>query len=274
MHPELAVVVGRDRKTLDCDAGNAGIGGFDENRVAAGGHPQHLETQRRHGHALRLHDNRHPSHDAVALDPDRQQTATAGGGFEHRRTAQQARKFQHEALRILAKHRKPGDGQLLVELGHDIRQSGFAEHHGRLAQRLRQDVVIARQRAQFGAGLLVEVAKGLGGGRRIKPVGLCEHDVKSDCSRPKPGQVGNEVGDHRPRPWPLAEFCQTPFVDVDDPHRPCGLHAGVDDLEGIEGPDPEFLDRRGIGDAQHGKSDQQSDAEQPRIAELSLEPPS
>ena len=31
---------------------------------------------------------------------------------------------------------------------------------------------------------------------------------------------------------------------------------------------------RGIGDAERGKSDQQSDAEQPRIAEPPLEPPS
>ena len=50
--------------------------------------------------------------------------------------------------------------------------------------------------------------------------------------------------------------------------------ARVDALEGIEGPDPKLLDRRGIGDAQRREADQQRQAHQPRIAELPREPAS
>ena len=49
---------------------------------------------------------------------------------------------------------------------------------------------------------------------------------------------------------------------------------GIDALEGIEGPDANFLDRSRIGDAQRGKPDQQREAQQPGIADAPLEPPS
>ena len=50
------------------------------------------------------------------------------------------------------------------------------------------------------------------------------------------------------------------------------LIRGVDDLERIEDPDPKLLDRRGIGDAQRRKPDQEPKADQPRIAEPPREP--
>ena len=52
---------------------------------------KHLECQRRHGLALRLHDHRHAPHDAVALGLDREQAAPGGGMLQHRHVAQQAR---------------------------------------------------------------------------------------------------------------------------------------------------------------------------------------
>src|SRR5438309_2234963 len=67
---------------------------------------------------------------------------------------------------------------------------------------------------------------------------------------------------------------EAPFIDVDDGDGTRGLHAGVDDLKGIERPDTEFLDRGRIGDAQHGEADQERKAHQPRVAELPREPPS
>jgi hypothetical protein len=71
----------------------------------------------------------------------------------------------------------------------------------------------------------------------------------------------------------LAQFRgEAPFIDIDDGDRPCGLHAGVDALEGIEGPDAELLDRGRIGDAQRRKPDQERQAYQPRIPEPTLEP--
>ena len=44
-------------------------------------------------------------------------------------------------------------------------------------------------------------------------------------------------------------------------------------LERIEGADPQFLDRRGIEKAQGAEGDQQRKAGEPRIAELTREPP-
>ena len=197
-----------------------------------------------------------------------------GGRFQHRRVAQQAREIEHEALRVLAQHRKPGHRKRLVEFGDDIGQSGFAEHHARVPHRIGENLVVARQRAQLGPGLLVEIAEGVGGDVGIEPVGLREHDVEGDRDGAEPGQVGDHVGDPRPRPRPLAELRQALLVDIDDGDRPCGLHAGIDALEGIEGPDPDFLDRRRIGDAQRRKADQQREADQPRIAEPPREPSS
>jgi hypothetical protein len=128
-----------------------------------------------------------------------------------------------------------------------------------MPHRFREQRVVARQRAQPGPGLVIEVSDGVGSGGGIEPVGLREHDVEADRHRPEPGQVGDQVRDPCPRPRPLAEFRQALFIDVDDDDRPCGLHAGIDDLEGIESPDPEFLDRRGIGNTKRGKSDQESE---------------
>ena len=98
-------------------------------------------------------------------------------------------------------------------------------------------------------------------------------DVEGDHDGAEPGQFGDEVGDPRARPRPLPELFQALFVDIDDGDRPCGLLARIDALEGVEGPDPNLLDRSRIGDAQRGKPDQQRKAQQPGIADAPLEPP-
>ena len=71
--------------------------------------------------------------------------------------------------------------------------------------RIGEDLVVARQRPQSGAGLLVEIAKGVGGNVRIEPVGLGEHHVERDHERAELGQIGDDVGDARARPRPLPE---------------------------------------------------------------------
>jgi hypothetical protein len=50
--------------------------------------------------------------------------------------------------------------------------------------------------------------------------------------------------------------------------------AGIDALEEIEGPDPNFLDGSRIGDAKGCKPDQQRKAQQPGIADAPREPSS
>ena len=68
----------------------------------------------------------------------------------------------HEGLRLLAEHRQPGHRQRLVERGENVGQAGLAEHHARVPDGVGEDLVVARQRAQLGAGLLVEIAEGVG----------------------------------------------------------------------------------------------------------------
>ena len=94
MNPELAVVVGRNLKALDADALDAGLVGLDQDRVGAGGDPQHLELSDGMVCALRLHDHRHPPHDAVAFGLDREQAAPGGRLLQHRHVAQQAREIR------------------------------------------------------------------------------------------------------------------------------------------------------------------------------------
>ena len=188
--------------------------------------------------------------------------------------AQQAREFEHEALRLLAQHRQSRHRKRLVERGQLFRGPRFAEHHARGPDRFGEDLVVARQRAQFGAGVLIEVAERIGRIGGIEPVRLRKHHVERDHDGAQPGQFGNEIGDPRPRPRPLAELFQALVVDIDDGHRPCGLLAGIDALEEIEGPDANFLDGGRIGDAKRGKPDQQRKAQQPGVADAPREPPS
>ena len=74
MDPELAVGIRRNLETLDADALDSGLIGFDENGVGTGDHPQEFKTQRRHRHALGQQDHRHPPHNAVAFGPDGEQS--------------------------------------------------------------------------------------------------------------------------------------------------------------------------------------------------------
>ena len=48
--------------------------------------------------------------------------------FQYRNVAQQARKLEHEFLRLLTQHREPRHWKALVERGEFFGQSGFAQH--------------------------------------------------------------------------------------------------------------------------------------------------
>jgi hypothetical protein len=106
----------------------------------------------------------------------------------------------------------------------------------------------------------------------IEPVRLRKYRVETDHDGAQPGQFGDQGCNPRPRPWPLAELLKAFVVDIDDRHRPCGLLAGIDTLEEIEGPDPNFLDGSRIGDAKSCEPDQQRKAQQPGIADAPGEP--
>ncbi len=275
MHPELAIAIGRDGQTLDADALDAGLVGLDEDRSRAARDPQHLEAQGRHGDALGHHDHRYAADDAVTFGLDGEQAAPGRRLLQHGHVAQQPREMEHERLRLLAEHRKSGHRKFRVEIGMNVRAARFSEHHARIADGIGKNPVIARQRPQSRAHLLVEIAEGVCDELGIEPVGLGEHGVERDHHGAEPGQVGNDVGDARPRPRPLTEsrIGQAPFVDVDDRDRPHRLLAWFQHLEEIEGSYPHLGDRSRIPNPQRGKADQQRKADQPRIPEAPLEPP-
>ena len=175
--------------------------------------------------------------------------------LQHRHVAQQAGEIEHEALRLLTQHREPGDRQRLVERRDFLRQAGFAEHDAGSFDGVGKDLVVARKRAQLGAGFRVEITEGVGSKGRVETVGLRKHRVERDHDRAEPRQFGDEVRNPGARPRPLPELFQALVVDVDDGDRPRSLLAGIDALESVKGPDTNFFDRSRIGDAQCGKSD-------------------
>ena len=124
----------------------------------------------------------------------------------------------------------PVTGRFLSSSARTFGPTGFAQHHARIADRVGHNPVVARQRPQLArvaSSRLRNVSAAILG---IEPVGLREHGVERDHDRAKPGQVGDDVGDPRPRPRPLAEprIGQALFVDIDDGDRPHGFHAGFD----------------------------------------------
>ena len=119
----------------------------------------------------------------------------------------------------------------------------------------------------------IKIAEGVGRKGRVETVGLGKHRVEGDHDRAEPGQFGDEVGKPGARPRPLPELFQALVVDIDDGDRPDGLLARLDALEGVKGPDANFLDGSRVGDAKRGKPDQQRKAQQPGIADAPLEPP-
>ena len=127
----------------------------------------------------------------------------------------------------------PVTGRDLSSSAVDLGKSGFAEHHARMPHRIGENLIVARQRPQLGAGFLIEIAEGIGRDVGIEPVGLGEHDVEGDHDGAEFGQVGDHVRDPRSRPRPLAELGQSfGLVDVDDGDRRLReLGAGIEALE-------------------------------------------
>jgi hypothetical protein len=143
MHPDPSFAVGGNLQTLDRNALDAGAVGFDQDRVGAGDGAQHLEAQRRHDYALRLHHHGHAAHETVALLTDREQAASHGGLFQQVDIPDQSGKRQHERLRIAAEHGQSRQGQRLVEFRNDIGQAGLAKHHAPAPDGVGQHLIVA-----------------------------------------------------------------------------------------------------------------------------------
>ncbi len=159
MHPELAVAVGRNFESRHSHALDTGFVGFDKNGVGLGDDAQHLERQRRHQVALRLHDHRNAADDAVAFGADREQSAPRRRLLENGNVPEQSRKTQQKRPRIAAQCGEPGQRQLQFRLRDEFRQTGFTENRRRLTQDVGEHLIVARQCPQFRAAFFIEIAE-------------------------------------------------------------------------------------------------------------------
>ena len=267
MNPELAVAVGRNLEARHGHALTPGVIGSDEQRAGAGHHPQHFQGQRRHDRALRLHDHRHAAHDAVAFDADGEQAAPAAGLLKDRHVAQQAGVIQKIGPRIVAHGRNPHR----TALAH---RSARPRKAARTRQAPRANCRSASAKTasllgsarSFSSRSIVEIAESIGGDAGRHPVGLGEYDVERDDERAHLRQAGDQIGNARARPWPLADRLQALFIDIDDDDRPFRRIARMEHLEKIEDANAQLLERQRIGDAQAGKRDQADRAQAARAS--------
>ena len=233
-----------------------------------GDEAEHLHRQRRHQYVLRHHDHRHATDDAVAFGIDREQPAAGGGLLDRRNVAQQPGELHQERRRI-----GPLDGEagLQRHLGlralRRYRRAGLADDHAGLLDRLRQNLVVARQAGELLARLRIEAAEAFGGNGGRHAVGLGENDVEADDDGAERVEPVDEIGHHGARPRPLPDLLEARLVDVDDDDGPRGLLARPQHLKQIERAQPHFLERPRVDDAQRHQREQEHDAHRSRQAE-------
>ena len=138
-----------------------------------------------------------------------------------------------------------------------------------MLDRIGQNVVVARQAVELGAGLGVDAAKALLRDRRRHAIRLGEDDVEADGDGAELGDARDQIGQGGARPRPLPDRLEAGLVDIDDDDRPCRLLARPQHLKQIESAHPQFLERPRIGEPQRHQREQQHDAHRARHAELS-----
>ena len=112
-------------------------------------------------------------------------------------------------------------GSVLSSSDEIARQPGFAQHHARAPDRVGEDLVVARQRAQLGAGRLVEIAQGVGGDRSgLSRSGSENTTSKAIATAPRLVRlvIRSAIRVRGHGHWP--RFGQALFVDIDDGDRP------------------------------------------------------
>ena len=168
----------------------------------------------------------------------------AAACFQNADITQQAGNSNMKGMGSSPQHSDAGHRKRAVEFRCHVGQRRFrpAPHASAASHPQKSDRCWAVR--AIASRCFIEVAHRFGRVAGIEPVGFREHDVEGDHGGAELGQVGDQIRDVRPRPWPLSELGQALFVDIDNGDRPCGLDPRLDDLKRIEGPDPKLLDRR------------------------------
>jgi hypothetical protein len=130
------------------------------------------------------------------------------------------------------------------------RRAGLADDDAGLLDRLRQDLIVARQAGELLARLRVEAAEAFGGNGGRHAVRLGENDIEADDDGAERVEPVDEIGHHGARPGPLPDLLEARLVDVDDDDWAGGLLARPQHLKQIERAQPHFLERPRVDDAQ------------------------
>ncbi len=137
----------------------------------------------------------------------------------------------------------------------------MTDHDARAPDSFCQDLVVVRQSLQLVTCFLVEIAEARRGDAGRHSVRLGEDDIKCDRHGAKLGEFCDKIGDNRARPRPLTDVLQARFVEVYDDNRPRRSLTREQALIEVEGPQPDFLERQRVEDAQWNKREQEQDAD-------------
>ena len=143
----------------------------------------------------------------------------------------------------------------------DEAEAGLPGDDARAGDRLAEQLIAARQLAQFRAGLVVEAAEALGRDVRRGPVRLGEHHVEGDGDAAERGQARDEIGHDRARPGPLADLLEARLVDVDDHDRPQRRLPRLERLVEVEAPEPQPFEQGRVPHPQDDEVEQQHEAD-------------
>ena len=212
--------------------------------------------------AIGVHHDGNAADHPVALGLDREQPATGRRLLDRGDIAQQRREGDEVRLRIAAERGEAGlhlRGGVRV-LG-DEAEAGLPGDDARARDRLAEQLIAARQLAQFRAGLVVEAAEALGRDVRRGPIRLGEDHVEGDGDAAERGQARDEIGHDRARPGPLADPLEALLVDVDDHDRPQRRLPRLERLVEVEAPEPQPFEQGRVPHPQHDEVEQQHEAD-------------
>ena len=108
MNPEATVLIGRRFQAGNGNALHAGLVGAHEDRARIRHYAQQLDRKRRHERSLRLHDNRHPADNPIALRQDRKYAAAGRRLLDQRDVTQQAWKRYEKGAGVRPPNGKAG----------------------------------------------------------------------------------------------------------------------------------------------------------------------
>jgi hypothetical protein len=210
-----------------------------------------------------IHHDRHPADHSVPIRPDAEQPASGRRLFKLRKIVKHVREADQVGPGIGAEGGEGGFGQRLGRTCIHRVGARAPEHHASPADRIGENLVVARQLQQSLPRGFVHVAKmrhGLVGGRAVR---FGKNHIERDRRGLQLVQTGQQISEDRPRPGPLPIGAHAFLVDIDDHDGADVGHSRADVLIEVEASKPELLERLGIPRSQQEEDRQQQKAKAP-----------